>query len=63
MMASPKVNDIAMIWYRQSNRHLPYHGKLCRIIIASKGTPRNHGVRVTGGGMVVVPCGNLRKYK
>ncbi len=37
----------------------PFHGKLGEIVATGRGSPRNHLVRLDGGAMVIVPCGNL----
>jgi len=58
MLANPKLGQIVLIWY--ADKSMPYHGKYGRIVIVSKGKPRNHGVDVDGE-IVIVPCGNLRK--
>ena len=62
MMANPKHMERVQIWYRSTNRHLPYHGAHAVVIVSSKGKPRNHLVW-TGADLVVVPCGNLRRPK
>ena len=60
MLINPRINQPVIIWYRPSLRHLPYHGQSGRVVIRSRGKPRNHGVAI-GGRVVVVPCGNLQK--
>ncbi len=60
MLANPKIGRIVKIWYRKSNRHLPYHGEKGKIVVASKGKPRNHLIEMASGATVVVPCGNLQ---
>ena len=62
MIANPHLGKLVKIWYRESNQHLPYHGLKGHVMIASKGKPRNHLIRVTGGPDVVVPCGNLQQH-
>lgn len=64
MMFNPRIGELATVWYRKSNRHLPYHGKRCRVGAPSRGKPRNHLVVVIeSGDYVVVPCGNLMADK
>jgi len=60
MISYPKINQYVMVWYRQSNRHLPYHGQTGRVVLAGRGRPRNHLLKMQTGEMVSVPCGNLR---
>lgn len=60
MTANPRPGQRVQVWYRASLRWLPYHGQVGVVVVASKGRPRNHGVRI-GEREVVVPCGNLRK--
>jgi hypothetical protein len=63
MMANPKVGQTVQAWYKKSlSDYMPYHGKFGRVVIASKGKPRNHGVEIDGQ-MIVIPCGNLRKVE
>lgn len=59
MIVSPVKGQQAIIWYRKENRNLPYHGKLCVVVLPGTGRPRNHLVDVDGT-LVVVPCGNLK---
>lgn len=62
MLTNPRPGDRVQLWYgerwRRACGHL--HGRKGVVEIASRGKPRNHGVRV-GGELVVVPAGNLRK--
>lgn len=61
MIASPRVGQLVQVWYRVGVRdHMPYHGRIGKVVISCRGKPRNHGVRLDGR-VVVVPCGNLRK--
>ena len=59
MITNPRINQKAMVWYRKSNQHLPYHGKTGTIVKRSYGKPRNHLIEINGK-CVVVPCGNLK---
>lgn len=63
MIASPKLGQLVRIWYRPSNRHLPYHDKIGHVMVSGRGKPRNHLIGVIGGPDVVVPCGNLKAVK
>lgn len=61
MILNPRPGSIVQIWYRPGLRDwMPYHGRHARVIVASRGRPRNHLVRLRGGILVVVPCGNIR---
>jgi hypothetical protein len=61
MIASPKIGQLVQVWYRPVLRDvMPYHGRIGRVVVVSRGRPRNHGVMLDGQ-TVVVPCGNLRK--
>lgn len=58
MISRPNKNQECVIWYRKSNRAMPYHGKECTIVIPGSGRPLNHLVSFDGI-LVIVPCGNL----
>jgi hypothetical protein len=60
MVSSPKIGQEVQLWYK--DRSMPMHGKVGVVVVAGRGRPRNHGVRV-GGAVVVVPAGNLRPAK
>lgn len=61
-MANPKPFSLARIHYRKDIAPLmPHHGKTGRIVVVSKGRPRNHGVELQDGTIVCVPCGNLNR--
>lgn len=63
MIASPHIGQIVQCWYAAKARAArPLHGKTGVVEIASRGRPRNHGVRIDGR-LYVVPCGNLRPPK
>ena len=61
MLTNPRLNQKAMVWYRKSNRHMPYHGAVGTIIISGHGKPRNHLIEINGN-RVVIPCGNLKRF-
>ena len=62
MIANPKPGRRVQVWYRKDRApYMPWHGKLGVVEIASRGKPRNHGIRMEAGELVVVPCGNLRE--
>lgn len=63
MLLNPRIGQLITIWYRKSNRDLPYHGQKGQVIITSKGKPRNHLVCTEKGIKIVVPCGNLQAIK
>ena len=58
MIANP--GQRVQVWYRPSLRWLPHHGQVGVVVVANRGHPRNHGVRI-GRKTIIVPCGNLRK--
>jgi len=39
---------------------MPWHGCFGVVEVVGKGKPRNHGVRMDAGPMIVIPCGNLK---
>ena len=60
-MLNPRIGQCVQVWYRAGYRDfMPYHGQVGRVVVASRGKPRNHGVTIDGK-LVIVPCGNLRK--
>ena len=60
MLSNPYPGTTCQVWYRESNRGMPYHGMLARVVIRGQGRPKNHLVKIMDGPFVVVPCGNLR---
>ena len=63
MLANPKPNQPVRIHYGKRYAHtMPLHGRTGRVVIASKGRPRNHLVEVDGK-QFVIPCGNLNKVE
>jgi hypothetical protein len=61
MMLNPRVGQRVQVWYGQALRAVvPYHGRPAVVVVAGRGRPRNHLVRLDDGTTVVVPCGNLR---
>lgn len=63
MIVHPRVGQRVRVHYRKAiAAMMPLHGRTGRVAIKATGPgPRNHGVELDGGGMVVVPCGNLMK--
>lgn len=60
MIANPRPGRRVRLHYRRSVApHAPHHGRAGVVVAAGKGRPRNHLVRLDGGLLVVVPCGNL----
>ena len=41
---------------------MPYHGRVGKLVVVSRGKPRNHGVEIDGR-IVCVPCGNIVAFK
>jgi hypothetical protein len=62
MLLNPRVGSTVQVWYRADMRWMPFHARTAVVRIASHGKPRNHGVEIDGR-LVVVPCGNLRKWE
>lgn len=61
MITNPRLGQRIQIWYgRQHRDAMPWHGRLGTLEIAGRARPRNHGIRIDGGPVVVVPAGNLR---
>jgi len=68
MMANPRVGQIVRVGYsrvmlaRIGTRAsvAPLQDALVKVVIVSKGKPRNHGVELDGR-LYIVPCGNLHK--
>lgn len=59
MMANPRLNQPCRVRYRASRaKYMPYHDAVGKIVIVSRGKPRNHGVLIAGV-VVCIPCGNL----
>lgn len=64
MIVHPRIGQLVQLWYRQRENVSPFHGELGRVVIRSSGPgPRNHGVKLLGDTLAVVPCGNLRKVE
>jgi len=74
MVSCPRIGQVVQIWYRDAVRALmPHHGKVGRVVLASRGRPRNHMVEVDSCERVgehlavtrvriVVPAGNLMAW-
>lgn len=63
MLINPRPGRDARVHYRpEVAAYAPHHGRTVRVVIASRGSPRNHGVLIDGR-IVVVPCGNLYPYQ
>jgi hypothetical protein len=69
MIANPRKGQRVQLWYgsggtrKRPSLHrdrMPWHGRIGVVVVSSRGKPRNHGVRMDDGTVVVVPCGNLR---
>lgn len=62
MLANPKHGDLVRLVYRKALHPIaPHQGQVGTVQIISKGKPRNHGVRLVCGLLLVVPCGHLVK--
>lgn len=60
MYANPKNGADVVLRYKNKRHDL--NGKLGQVVIASRGKPRNHGVRIDGV-TYVIPCGQLFPLK
>lgn len=60
MYANPKTGVNVVLRYKNKQHKL--NGKFGRVVIASRGKPRNHGVRVDDV-TYVIPCGQLFPLK
>lgn len=61
MIVRPRKGEVVGIRYRESVRRIaPHHGATGVVRVVSRGPgPRNHGVEMADGRLVVVPCGQL----
>lgn len=59
MISNPRVGQRVRLHY--AKRAIPhfFHGRRGMVVVAGKGKPRNHLVKLDGSILVVVPCGNL----
>lgn len=63
MLANPQVGQLVRVHYNKTRApFMPYHGRYGRVVVVSKGKPRNHGVEIDGK-MICIPCGNLNKVQ
>ena len=63
MLANPRPGQRVRVWYGKRYAHtMPLHDRAGRVVIASKGKPRNHLV-IVDDRLFVIPCGNLRKER
>ena len=63
MILNPIIGKRYQVWYRKEVApEMPLHGKIGVAVIASRGKPRNHGIKIDNI-IYVVPCGNLRTIK
>jgi hypothetical protein len=63
MLVNPRPGDRVQLRYRASLRSLCPHGATGTIVVAGKGKPRNHLVRLDDGRELMVPCGHITKLK
>lgn len=60
MIANPKPGTRVRLAYALKRRKFfTLHDKLGTVVVVGRGRPKNHLVRLDGGGLVVVPCGHL----
>lgn len=59
MISNPHPGQRVRLHYRESIRPSAPHGQAGEIVIVGTGKPRNHGVRLPDGTIIVVPGGNL----
>jgi hypothetical protein len=60
VIANPRPGARVVLWYAPRARPYFLHAAAGVVVVAGKGRPRNHLVRLDSGALVVVPCGNLR---
>jgi hypothetical protein len=61
VISNPRPGMLVLVWYRLEARICsPLHGKLGRVVVAGRGKPRNHGVKI-GRHVYVIPAGNLQE--
>ena len=64
MLTCPRIGQWVVLHYNQRlapSGAVPHHGEVGTVVIrTTMGKPRNHGIRLDDGTLVVVPCGNLR---
>lgn len=61
MLNGARVGDLVRLQYREEiQRCFPLQGRVGVVVIASRGKPRNHGVRINGK-VYVTPAGHLVK--
>lgn len=64
-MALPALQKAALVdvhYARHYAAMMPHHGKRGRVRIVPTGRPRNYGVELDGG-IIVIPRGNLRPVR
>jgi hypothetical protein len=65
MISNPRAGQLVKVAYAPSRRGIAQsgglllHGQTGRIVIPSRGKPRNHGVEIAGR-IVVIPAGQLQ---
>lgn len=60
MYANPKTGVNVTLRYKNKSHRL--NGKFGQVVIAGRGKPRNHGVKIDGV-IYVIPCGQLMPLK
>lgn len=61
MIAYPKPGQRVELRYRERLRAICPHGQRGTVVVAGRGKPRNHLVRLDDGRDLIVPCGHLIK--
>ena len=59
MLTHPRIGQRVRLHYRESARETFLHDRMGVVKVVGTGKPRNHGVLLGDGQLVVVPCGNL----
>jgi hypothetical protein len=63
MISSPRIGQRVQLWCAKKRASwFPHHGKYATVVqVGRGGGPKNHVIRLEqDGGLVCVPCGNLR---
>jgi hypothetical protein len=59
VLTHPHLGQRVRLRYRPTARPFAQHGQAGEVVIVGTSKPRNHGVRLADGTLVVVPAGNL----
>ena len=64
MLRNATIGQAVELRYRAPLRPTTgLHGHRGEIVVAGRGRPRNHGVRLDDGRVVIVPAGHVRRVE